>query len=947
MRHPTHRHGFTLVETMVAIGITGLISLSLVQALQASRRSNSRTRTLIEMQQNARAGLNALADDLRHVSYGKDPTQPSIDYAGPDSTTFIADVLDEHPGAERITYFLSREGDPLTRNPDDTVLWRVVSDTAGVVLLRAPQSYGISRGGLGFRWFNGGGVELPNPVPQPEQVGEIAVSLTAAAPDPIGSEYPELELSATIYPRNLPLSPARSRPNAPGCGSLDYPNCESATMTWTTPTQNTDGTDLPLSDISHFSIYFGTDPDEQSLYTKLARTINEWTIPNLVGGHTYYLSVTCVSRSGVESYKCTRSADMSSNRVPNAPDDLAVAGWGGGGLRLAWTGVSTFTGGETISTPVTYNIYRDLTSGFEPDADNLLSSVTYATEYVDTTMVSCSTVYYQVRAMACGNEGDSSPEATGSLPAPPSCPSSITAVPGAGAGSVDLTWVPPTTRVDGSALDPADIQGYVVVGDTLPGSETVLQEIEGAVSGGTVTGLENCANYYLNLRCIDDCSHTGDYCPGNEVMVFTASPCDEAPPEAPPALSLNASDDRIDLQWPANHTDCDLAGYRIYYGTNQGGPYNGTGAAEGPSPVEVDVQEVEQGDVCRAALTSLSECQLYYVVVKAIDRCEPPRESAASPEADGITTCTPCQMATCCNMWTVTGSSQNLLHLEVYTTNSGGETLTRLIPTYNGSQLMSEVWFGRPLVRVWSADGGAGQDGPVGPQPSGTTLNITDVIVPSTTKIHHGIPLTVLFDSDVRDVPMDIGLRGLSGSCDGQGTGRGALLHDDFDDLSTNGWTRVSGSWSAPGGDARQTLTSGNYVMLADGLSLGDFTYEAKLLTASGTVKSSYLVFRYQNSSNYYVCGIRADTDRIRIGKIRNGAWSSEPAYYATTINENQYYTLRLVVTGTRAQVWYGCNKVIDVNDSSMWLTGGVGLSTRQATGKFDDIKIMAGAQLP
>lgn len=42
----------------------------------------------------------------------------------------------------------------------------------------------------------------------------------------------------------------------------------------------------------------------------------------------------------------------------------------------------------------------------------------------------------------------------------------------------------------------------------------------------------------------------------------------------------------VTLQWDAN-TEADLAGYKIYYGTTTGGPYNGTGAVEGPSPVDV------------------------------------------------------------------------------------------------------------------------------------------------------------------------------------------------------------------------------------------------------------------------------------------------------------------------------------------------------------------------
>src|SRR5690606_5379811 len=105
-----------------------------------------------DMQQNARVGIQALADDLRQVSYGKDPTQPSIEYAGPESVTFVADIMPEHDGAEFVSYFLSADGDPDTDNPDDTLLMRVIADSGGVVLISSPQSYGVSD--LRFRWFN-------------------------------------------------------------------------------------------------------------------------------------------------------------------------------------------------------------------------------------------------------------------------------------------------------------------------------------------------------------------------------------------------------------------------------------------------------------------------------------------------------------------------------------------------------------------------------------------------------------------------------------------------------------------------------------------------------------------------------------------------------------------------------------------------------------------------
>jgi hypothetical protein len=42
----------------------------------------------------------------------------------------------------------------------------------------------------------------------------------------------------------------------------------------------------------------------------------------------------------------------------------------------------------------------------------------------------------------------------------------------------------------------------------------------------------------------------------------------------------------VTLGWDAN-SETDLAGYKIYYGVNQGGPYNGAVSTEGTSPIIV------------------------------------------------------------------------------------------------------------------------------------------------------------------------------------------------------------------------------------------------------------------------------------------------------------------------------------------------------------------------
>ncbi|UCG66877.1 MAG: fibronectin type III domain-containing protein [Deltaproteobacteria bacterium] len=66
----------------------------------------------------------------------------------------------------------------------------------------------------------------------------------------------------------------------------------------------------------------------------------------------------------------------------------------------------------------------------------------------------------------------------------------------------------------------------------------------------------------------------------------------------------------VTLEWDAN-TEPDLAGYNVYYKTGSSGPpYNGTGAIQGNSPIDV-------GNVTQFTLTGLADGVTYFFVVTA------------------------------------------------------------------------------------------------------------------------------------------------------------------------------------------------------------------------------------------------------------------------------------------------------------------------------------------
>jgi hypothetical protein len=74
-------------------------------------------------------------------------------------------------------------------------------------------------------------------------------------------------------------------------------NLTSTQLSWSLPTMNTDGT--PLTDLTGYMVYYGTDPTFATKVTKFISAPNlSTTISNLAVGSTYYFAVASVSASG-------------------------------------------------------------------------------------------------------------------------------------------------------------------------------------------------------------------------------------------------------------------------------------------------------------------------------------------------------------------------------------------------------------------------------------------------------------------------------------------------------------------------------------------------------------------------------------------------------------------------------------------------------------------------
>ena len=153
-------HGFTLIETIVVIAVTTLISVTLGTLLVYFYKTNAYTLEESTAVASARRGVEDAMRYMREASYGSDGSYP-IESADASSVTFYANTNND-PAIERVTYTL--DGHTLYRtvaaptgNPPSYAGTTPVKMTIAESVVNTTDTYL-------FRYFDNTGAEIPAPV---------------------------------------------------------------------------------------------------------------------------------------------------------------------------------------------------------------------------------------------------------------------------------------------------------------------------------------------------------------------------------------------------------------------------------------------------------------------------------------------------------------------------------------------------------------------------------------------------------------------------------------------------------------------------------------------------------------------------------------------------------------------------------------------------------------
>ena len=128
----------------------------------------------------------------------------------------------------------------------------------------------------------------------------------------------------------------------------------------------------------------------------------------------------------------------------------------------------------------------------------------------------------------------------------------------------------------------------------------------------------------------------------------------------------------------------------------------------------------------------------------------------------------------------------------------------------------------------------------------------------------------------------------------------------------------------------------------------GDLSVKFRI-DPKGTGRTAGIVWRYQDSKNYYLLDFSASQKRVELYRVQNGVRlplrvrGSRPGVFAISheVKTGQWHVARVSFRGNGIKVYFGNRRLFDAEDSGLPGAGKTGVLTSGTTvASFDDFRI-------
>jgi hypothetical protein len=137
-------------------------------------------------------------------------------------------------------------------------------------------------------------------------------------------------------------------------------------------------------------------------------------------------------------------------------------------------------------------------------------------------------------------------------------------------------------------------------------------------------------------------------------------------------------------------------------------------------------------------------------------------------------------------------------------------------------------------------------------------------------------------------------------------------------------------------------------MFIYDGATFDDFKFSTRFKTVSGiTEQMAGMVFRFQNSSNFYVARVSVLGKNVRFYKVVNGV-RSNPIGPAVDLAADAWHTLAVQCTGNQIMIWLDDKLAMPALGDNTFADGKIGFWTKSdAVSYFADATVDYTPRIP